>query len=196
MLTTTVSLPLVVLFVLVVSVIETPSPAPRTTSPHPRSSQSPPQDHSNVEYSGECDRYHRTDPTPHPPSVALCHHTAVRLPLRSGPTMRDSLRLAWMATASARRSNVSTRRDKGDWRSSLHPPTATEEYDDAADHQDEADYGYHETHRQRGTRLVVVITFPGATETANRITVTDRRSSTGCGHRRPGNFDVRRWKCL
>ena len=94
MLTTTVSLPLVVLFVLVVSVIETPSPAPRTTSPHPGSSQSPPQDHSNVEYSGECDRYNRTDPTPHPHSLAVGRHTEVRLPLRSGSTVRVSHRRA------------------------------------------------------------------------------------------------------
>ena len=193
MLTTTVSLPPVVLFVLVVAVIETPSLAPRTTSPHPRSSQSPPQDHSNVEYSGECDRYHRTDPTPHPHSLAVCHHTVVRLPLRSGPTMRDSLRVARMATSSVCRSNTPTLRDQGDWCSSLHPPTATEEYDDAADQQDEEDSGYHKAHRQRGTRLVVVIATPRATVAANRITTSDRRSSTRCGHRRPCDFDVRRW---
>jgi hypothetical protein len=88
---------------------------------------------------------------------------------------------------------MSTLRDKGDWRSSLHPPTAIEEYDDTADQQDEEDRSHHKAHRQRGARLVVVIAFPGATDAANRITVTYRRSSTRCGHRRPGNFDVRRW---
>ena len=193
MLTTTVSLPLVVLFVLVVSVIETPSPARRTTSPHPRSSQSPPQDHSNVEYSGECDRYHRTDPTPHPHSLAMCHHTAVGLPLRSGPTMRDSLRLAWMATSSVCRSSTPTLRDKGDWRSSLHPPTAIEEYDDTADQQDEEDRSHHKAHRQRGARLVVVIAAPRATDVANRITISNRCRSTRSGHRRPCDVDARGW---
>ena len=106
--------------------------------------------------------------------------------------MRDSLRLAWMATSSVRRSIMSTLRDKGDWRSSLHPPTAIEEYDDTADQQDEEDSSYHKAHRQRGTRLVVVTAAPRATDAANRITVTDRRSSIRCGHRRPGGFEARR----
>ena len=52
----------------------------------------------------------------------------------------------------------------------LHPATATEVYGGGIRH-----YDYHEVHRQRAARVVVVIAVPRATDTANRITSTAGR---------------------